>query len=246
MKYLLALLTALLSISIGTAQFGSTTTERVLMPWEKPKTEADYFALANYSGDKVAVAINTITIPDHVLKIKPQLGDRGVGLGFAEITMAVLQYSNRFSFVETNDEMKNRMFKQHQASAKGLTTDKVNLRGNIKPARFFVDVKITEYSEGQDEVITKDGVTTQLTVRLGLQITLSEQIGYNGSTGLGIISGTGVGDIVTTRQMDFFNSANTQQVPFNDSAIGSATKTALFSGGVYVIEELIKQGVFDH
>jgi len=41
MKYLVALLTTLLGVTVGTAQFGSTTTERVLMPWEKPKTEAD-------------------------------------------------------------------------------------------------------------------------------------------------------------------------------------------------------------
>ena len=60
----------------------------------------------------VPVAILSIGVNEQVLEQYPELGDYRVGLGLSNITVAFMDETFRFEFVETRDEIKDRMVAQ--------------------------------------------------------------------------------------------------------------------------------------
>ena len=60
---------------------------------------------------QLPVALLNIGVTEDVLSMYPELRDYRVGLGLTNITVAFLDETFRFEFVETRDEIKDRMVK---------------------------------------------------------------------------------------------------------------------------------------
>jgi hypothetical protein len=147
----------------------------------------------------------------------------------------------RFDFVETKDEIKNRMVTQYKASAKGLLTEKYELKGNIVGAKYFGYIEVYDFSISEDETVNlKDGVTNKLVTRLGLQVRL-----VDAQTGL-YMTGSGLGKATTTREMTLLNDENLEEVAFNQSSIGTATKKALNTAVYKIVRRMIQKKIFEN
>ena len=239
MKYLLALLLTLLGITVGTSQvLGKTTTESYTAGFE---TAASVYEIPEYEGEPVPVAILSIGVSEEVLSQYPELGDYRVGLGLSNITVAFMEETFRFEFVETKDEIKNRMVTQYKAAAKGLLTEKYELKGNIVGAKYFGYIEVYDFSISEDETVNlKDGVKNVLNTRLGLQVRL-----VDAQSGI-YMTGSGLGMSTTTREMTLLNEENLEEVAFNQSSIGVATKKALNTAVYKIVKRMRQKKIFDH
>ena len=239
MKALITLLVTLLGITVGTAQvLGKTTTENYTAGFETP---GSVYEIPEYNGAPVPVAILSIGVNEEVLAQYPELGDYRVGLGLSNITVAFMEETFRFEFVETKDEIKNRMVAQYKASAKGLLTEQYELKGNIVGAKYFGYIEVYDFSISEDETVNlKDGVKNVLNTRLGLQVRL-----VDAQTGL-YMTGSGLGMATTTREMTLLNDENLEEVAFNQSSIGTATKKALNTAVYKIVKRMLQKKVFDH
>jgi len=113
MKYICAILIVLFATHANAQVIGKTTSEDYVADFEK---QASIWSIPEYNGDPVSVALLNIGITDDILQQYPELGDYRVGLGLSNITVAFLDETFRFEFVETKDEIKERMIKQFKAS----------------------------------------------------------------------------------------------------------------------------------
>lgn len=217
---------------------GKTSTENYQAEFEKA---ASIYSIPEYNGDPVPVALLSIGISDEVLSQYPELGDYRVGLGLANIVVAFMDETFRFEFVETKDEIKDRMINQMKASDKGISANKIEVKGNIVLAKYFGYVEVYDFSISEDETVNlKDGVKNTLVTRLGLQLKL-----VDAETGL-YMTGSGLGMATTTREMTLLNDANLEEVAFNQSSIGTSTKKALETAVAKVVKRMIQKQVFDH
>ena len=238
MKVLITLLTALLGITVGTAQIGKTVTESYTAGFETP---GSVYEIPEYEGEPVPVAILSIGVNEEVLAQYPELGDYRVGLGLSNITVAFMEETFRFEFVETKDEIKNRMVTQYKAAAKGLLTENYELKGNIVGAKYFGYIEVYDFSISEDETVSlKDGVKNVVNTRLGLQVRL-----VDAQSGL-YMTGSGLGMATTTREMTLLNDENLEEVAFNQSSIGTATKKALNTAVYKIVKRMKQKGIFDH
>ena len=87
-----------------------------------------------------------IGVTEDVLSMYPELRDYRVGLGLTNITVAFLDETFRFEFVETRDEIKDRMVNQYKASQKGFTANDVNIMGKITLAKYFIYIEVYDFS----------------------------------------------------------------------------------------------------
>jgi len=236
MKYLL---TFLLGLNFAFGQtLGKTVTEDYTAGFE---TAASVYEIPEYMGEPVPVAILSIGVSPEVLAQYPELGDYRVGLGLSNITVAFMEETFRFEFVETKDEIKNRMVTQYKASAKGLLTEKYELKGNIVGAKYFGYIEVYDFSISEDETVNlKDGVTNKLVTRLGLQVRL-----VDAQSGL-YMTGSGLGKSTTTREVTLLNDENLEEVAFNQSSIGTATKKALNTAVYKIVKRMRQKKIFDH
>jgi hypothetical protein len=62
------------------------------------------------------------------------------------------------------------MVNQFKASNKGFTENKVDGKGKIKLAKYFVYIEVYDFSVGEDEVVETSGVTIKQNTQLGLQV----------------------------------------------------------------------------
>ena len=217
---------------------GKTVTEDYQAEFEK---RASIYSIPDYMGEPVPVAILSIGVNEEILSQYPELGDYRVGLGLSNITVAFMDETFRFEFVETKDEIKNRMVTQYKASAKGLLTEKYELKGNIVGARYFGYIEVYDFSISEDETINlKDGVTNKLVTRLGMQVRLVDS-----QTGL-YMTGSGLGKSTTTRELTLLSDENLEEVAFNQSSIGIATKKALETAVAKIVRRMIQKKIFDH
>lgn len=238
MKNLLIIPLLLLSTTLFAQVIGKTSTENYQAEFEK---KASVYDIPEYNGKPVPVALLTIGISDEVLVQYPELGDYRVGLGLANIVVAFMDETFRFEFVETKDEIKDRMIAQMKASDKGITANKIEVKGNIVLAKYLGYVEVYDFSISEDETINlKDGVKNTLVTRLGLQLKL-----VDAETGL-YMTGSGLGTATTTRELTFLSDANLEEVAFNQSSIGTSTKKALETAVAKVIKRMIQKGTFDH
>jgi len=238
MRILLFLLSCLFTSSIIGQTIGKTTTESYTAGFE---SQASVYEIPEYFGEPVPVAILSIGVNQEVLDQYPELGDYRVGLGLSNITVAFMDETFRFEFVETRDEIKDRMIKQYKASKNGLSANVINPVGKIVLAKYFGYIEVYDFSISEDETINlKDGVKNTLVTRLGLQVRLVDS-----ETGL-YMTGSGLGTATTTREMTLLNDENLEEVAFNQSSIGVATKKALNTAVYKIVRRMRQKKIFDH
>jgi hypothetical protein len=238
MKKLLTLLSLfLLSSVVGVAQtIGSTKTEQYKASFE---TKIDISQYLDYDGPTIPIQILKCGIGDDVYEQYPELKEKKVGLGVANITLEYLENLNRFTFTEDKTEIKNRMVKQFQASQAGISQDKLDGRGKIRLAHYFVEIEVYDWSVSDDEEINlSNGVKNQMVTRLGLQVRFT-----NAETGE-IIAASGLGEAKTTRELTFLSDATVDPVKFNQSTVSIATKKALDIACARILARMVKKEVF--
>lgn len=216
---------------------GKTTTEDYQAGFEGKES---MLTIPEYNGKPVPVALLDIGVSKEVIEQYPELGDYRVGLGLTNIVVAFLEDTFRFEFVETKDAIKDRMVIQAKASQKGLSSNKIELKGNIVLAKYLAYIEVYDFSISEDETINlKDGVKNKLVTRLGLQVKMVDA--QSGT----YITGSGLGKATTVRELTLISGDNLEEVKFNQSSIGISTKKALESATAKVVKRMIQKGVFD-
>jgi curli biogenesis system outer membrane secretion channel CsgG len=239
MKRLSLLFSLLLSVLLtynSSAQIATTKTEAYTASFEK-KINID--SLMDYEGPKIPIQLLSLGISEELYASYPELKDKRVGLGVTNIVVEYLEETNRFTFTEDKAEIKNRMVKQFQASQSGITQDKLDGRGKIRLAHYFVYIEVYDFSVSEDESISmKDGVKQTVVTRLGLQVKF-----VNAETGE-YFTGSGLGEAKTTREATMMNDGNFAEIKFNQSTIGTTTKKALETASSKIIVRMIKKKLF--
>jgi hypothetical protein len=216
---------------------GKTSTEDYQASFEEKES---ILTIPEYNGKPIPIALLDIGVSKELLEQYPELGDYRVGLGLTNIVVAFLEETFRFEFVETKDAIKDRMVSQYKASQKGLSTEKIELKGNIVLAKYFCYIEVYDFSVSEDETINlKDGVKNKLVTRLGLQVKMVDS--QSGT----YMTGSGLGKAVTTRELTLMNNDNLTEVKFNQSSIGTSTKKALESATAKVVKRMIQKNVFN-
>ena len=230
---LLALFTA---TSLCAQTVGKTTTEQYKASFE---TKLDISQYMDYSGPTIPIQILKCGIGEEVYEQYPELKEKRVGLGVANISLEYLENLNRFTFTEDKTEIKNRMVKQFHASAAGISQDKFDGRGNIRLAHYFVEIEVYDWSVSDDEEVNlSNGVKNTMVTRLGLQVRFTDA-----ETGE-IIAASGLGEAKTTRELTLLSDATVDPVKFNQSTVSIATKKALDIACSRILARMVKKGVF--
>lgn len=236
MKNLLVLLGLFLTTNVVAQTVGSTKTEQYKASFE---TKIDISQFLDYDGPTIPIQILKCGIGDEVYEQYPELKEKKVGLGVANITLEYLENLNRFTFTEDKTEIKNRMVKQFQASQAGISQDKLDGRGKIRLAHYFVEIEVYDWSVSDDEEINlKDGVKNTMVTRLGLQVRFTDA-----ETGE-IIAASGLGEAKTTRELTLLSDATVDPVKFNQSTVSIATKKALDIACARILARMVKKDVF--
>lgn len=237
MKKILILFVACLVCFVAKSQtIGKTKTEEFRADFEKKK---DISAYLNYSGPQIPIQILKCGINDETYEMYPELKEKRVGLGVANITLEYLDNLGRFQFTEDRTEIKNRMVKQFQASQAGISEDKLDGRGKIRLAHYFVEIEVYDYSVSEDETINlKDGIKDNMVTRIGLQVRFTDA-----QTGT-IIGASGLGEAKTNRELTLLSDATVDPIKFNQSTISIATKKALDIACANILDKMIKKNVF--
>ena len=237
MRFSLILLTLILGTSSIYAQPGSIKTEQYQAEFEK-KQSID--VVAEYTDTiKIPIQILKIGISEELYEFYPELKDKRVGLGVTNIVLEYLEMTNRFVFTEDKLEIKERMIQQFKASDKGFTENKMDGRGKIKLAKYFVYIEVYDFSVSDDEVLKLNGEskTTQVT-RLGLQVKFVDS-----ETGE-VLMGSGLGEATTIKTASILDGVDDSDIKFNQSTIGTTTKKSLETASSRIVSRMIKKGIF--
>jgi curli biogenesis system outer membrane secretion channel CsgG len=236
LSLLLCLLLSVLLTSSVSGQIATTKTEAYTASFEK-KINID--SLMDYDGPTIPIQLLSLGISEEVYASYPELKDKRVGLGVTNIVVEYLEETNRFIFTEDKAEIKNRMVKQFQASQSGITQEKLDGRGKIRLAKYFVYIEVYDFSVSEDESVSlKNGVKQTVVTRLGLQVKF-----VDAETGA-YFTGSGLGVAQTTREATLMNDANFTDVKFNQSTIGTTTKKALEDAASKIVVRMIKKKIF--
>jgi len=235
MKKLAVLLICVLFGISSKAQIGSVKTEQYQADFEKKQS---LNVLPEYTDTfQIPIQILKIGINEELFEMYPELKDKRVGLGVTNIVLEYLEMTNRFEFTEDKLEIKERMINQFKASSKGFTENKIDGKGKIKLARYFVYIEVYDFSVSEDEVVKINGsATATQTTRLGLQIRFVDA--ESGE----VITGSGLGEASTVKQSSILSDVD--DIKFNQSTIGITTKKSLETASSRVVTKLIKKGVF--
>ena len=95
MKKLLVFLTVLLTTTVGAQTVGSTKTEEYKASFE---TKIDISQYLDYNGPTIPIQLLKCGISDEVYEMYPELKEKRVGLGVANISLEYLENLNRFTF----------------------------------------------------------------------------------------------------------------------------------------------------
>jgi len=233
-KKVLYILFLLFSI-IGSAQtIGSVKTEEYKADFEK-KQSLD--VVSDYTGDIIIpIQILKIGINEELYEMYPELKDKRVGLGVSNIVLEYLESTNRFKFTEDREEIKQKMIAQHIASAKGISENKIEVKGNVILAKYFVYIEVYDFSIGEDEEVSTLGAEIRQKTILGLQVRFVDA--QSGE----IITGSGSGEAVTVKKASLLDGLD--DIKFNQSTIGVSTKKSLETASSRVVSKMIKKGIF--
>jgi hypothetical protein len=237
MKKLLILLSVCLVGLVANSQtIGKTKTESYQADFEKKR---DISAYMDYDGPQIPIQILKAGISDEMYEMYPELKEKRVGLGVANISMEYLENLNRFKFTEDKTEIKNRMVLQFKASAAGISENKLDGRGKINLAKYFVTIECYDYSVSEDETINlKNGTQDNMVTRIGLQVRFTDA-----ETGV-LFGGSGLGEATTKRELTLLSDATIDPIKFNQSTISIATKKALDIACANILDRMIKKGIF--
>lgn len=236
MKQIFSFLALIITTFVSAQTIGTTKTEEFKAEFEKKK---DISAYLDYDGPQIPIQILKCGISDEVYEMYPELKEKRVGLGVANISMEYLENLNRFKFTEDKTEIKNRMVKQFQASQAGISENKLDGRGKINLAQYFVTIEVYDYSISEDETISlKNGVKDNMVTRLGLQVRFT-----NAETGV-VFGASGLGEAKTVRELTLLSDATVDPIKFNQSTISIATKKALDIACANILDRMIKKGIF--
>jgi hypothetical protein len=109
--------------------------------------------VADYTDTiQVPVQLLKVGINEELYEMYPELKDKRVGLGVTNIVLEYLEYTNRFEFTEDKLEIKEKMIAQFKASNKGFTENKIDGKGKIKLARYFVYIEVYDFSVAENEI----------------------------------------------------------------------------------------------
>jgi DNA-binding XRE family transcriptional regulator len=237
MKAILLLLGILLAINVNAQTIGSTKTEQYKASFE---TAIDISQFMDYDGKQIPIQILKCGISDEMYEMYPELKEKRIGLGVANISMEYLENLNRFKFTEDKTEIKNRMVKQFQASQAGISENKLDGRGKINLAEYFVTIECYDYSVSEDETVNlKDGVKNIMVTRIGLQVRFT-----NAETGV-VFGASGLGEAKTTRELTLLSDATVDPVRFNQSTISIATKKALDIACARILKRMVDKKIFE-
>ena len=235
-RILLLLIICLLNGIVMSQTIGSTKTEQYKASFE---TAIDISNFLDYDGPQIPIQILKCGISDEMYEMYPELKEKRVGLGVANISMEYLENLNRFKFTEEKTEIKNRMVKQFQASQAGISENKLDGRGKINLAKYFVSIECYDYSVSEDETVNlKDGVKNLMVTRIGLQVRFTDA-----ETGV-VFGASGLGEAKTTRELTLLSDATVDPIKFNQSTISIATKKALDIACARILDRMIKKGIF--
>jgi len=239
MKRIILLAVVFLAFAVGikAQTIGSTKTEKYTASFEKAIDISDYL---EYDGKQIPVQILKCGISDEMYEMYPELKEKRIGLGVANITMEYLENLNRFKFTEDKTEIKNRMVKQFQASQAGISENKLDGRGKINLAEYFVTVECYDYSVSEDETINlKDGIKDNLVTRIGLQVRFTDA-----ETGV-VFGASGLGEATTKRELTLMSDATVDPIKFNQSSISIATKKALDIACARILKRMVDKKIFE-
>lgn len=237
MKNLIVFSVTLLMAIRVCAQTGSIKTEQYQADFEK-KMSLD--SLPEYSDTiKIPIQILKIGFTEDLYEMYPELKDKRIGLGVTNIVLEYLEYTNRFVFTEDKLEIKEKMITQFKASDKGFTENKLDGKGKIKLAKYFVYIEVYDFSVSDDEIVKFNGKsqTTQIT-RLGLQVKF-----IDAETGE-ILMGSGLGEATTIKTVSILDGIDDSEIKFNQSHIGITTKKSLETASARIVNRMIKKGIF--
>ena len=236
MKKILLIAGLLVSMTSYGQTVGKTQTEQYKASFE---TAIDISQFLDYDGPQIPIQILKAGISDEMYEMYPELKEKRVGLGVANISMESLENLNRFKFTEDKTEIKNRMVKQFQASQAGISENKLDGRGKINLAQYFVTIECYDYSVSEDETVNlQNGVKNLMVTRIGLQVRFT-----NAETGV-VFGASGLGEAKTTRELTLLSDATVDPVKFNQSTISIATKKALDIACSRILDRMIKKGIF--
>jgi hypothetical protein len=235
-KLLILLVVCFVSLVANSQTIGKTKTEDFKADFEKKR---DISAYMDYDGPQIPIQILKCGISDEVYEMYPELKEKRVGLGVANISMEYLENLNRFKFTESQTEIKNRMVLQFKASQAGISENKLDGRGKINLAKYFVTIECYDYSISEDETVNlKNGVQDNMVTRIGLQVRFTDA-----ETGL-VFAGSGLGEAKTTRELTLLSDATIDPIKFNQSTISISTKKALDIAVANILDRMIKKGIF--
>lgn len=226
-NFIVALLGATMMFGCGT-----TRTEKYTADFEKKQSIQ---VVSDYDGKPIPVQVLSIGISDNVLTSYPILKEKNVGLGVTNIALDYLEGTNRFEFTEDKEEIKLKMVKQFQASAKGFTENKLDGKGKIKLAKYFVYIEVYDFSVDEQETYTAGKKQLEVTTRLGLQIRFVDA--ESGQVRVG----SGMGE-ATQYGQSFLKSLD---MKFAQSTVGISTRKSLETACSRVVSKMIKDGIFE-
>jgi hypothetical protein len=239
MKNLIYLLVFLPAIVFAQGGIGSVKTEEYQADFEKKQSIE---TVADYSGTvRIPIQILKIGINEELYEFYPELKDKRVGLGVTNIVLEYLEMTNRFVFTEEKEEIKQRMIAQDKASDKGISSNKIEVKGNVILAKYFCYIEIYDFAVSEDEIVKIDGKsTTTQTTRLGMQVKF-----VDAETGE-VNVGSGLGEARTVKMVSILDDAGEDGVKFNQSTIGTSTKKALETAAARIVSRMIKKGIFEN
>lgn len=224
----------LFSLTGFAQKIGSVKTEAYQADFEK-KQSLD--VVSNYTDTiQVPIQILKIGINAELYEMYPELKDKRVGLGLSNIVLEYLESTGRFVFTEERNEIKQDMIAQDKASAKGISSNKIVVKGNVVLARYFVYIEVYDFSVGEDEEVGGSGIEIKQKTILGLQIRF-----VDAQTGE-ILTGSGSGEALTVKKANLLDGLD--DIKFNQSTIGVSTKKSLETASSRVVSKMIKKGIF--
>lgn len=233
-KALFLIISLFIIVCKAQAQIGSTKTETYQADFEKKQS---INVVSNYT-DTLVIPIQVLQIgfTEELYTMYPELKEKRVGLGVANIVLEFLESTDRFKFTEDKEEIKQKMIAQDKASAKGISQNEIKVKGNVILANYFVYIEVYDFSVSDEEEISTSGTELKQKTILGLQVRF-----VDAQTGE-IITGSGSGEALTVKKSSLLDGVD--DVKFNQSTIGISTKKALETASSRVITKLIKKGVF--
>ena len=234
MVRLLIFLFLLSSFTSQSQILGKTETENYTASFEQKQSIDE---VSDYMGDiQIPIQILNIGFTPELYEFYPELRDNRVGLGVSNIVLSYLEWTDRFIFTEDKEEIKQRMVKQHQASAKGISQNEIKVVGNVILAEYFVYVEVYDYSVSEEEEITSDGIKIVQKTIIGMQVRF-----VDAETGT-IFTGSGSGEALTIKRSNLLDGLD--EIKFNQSTIGISTKKALETASARIVNRMIKRGIF--